>query len=91
MEGYHREVHEFCLSLCGATHVVQWGGSDVYKAGGKLFAIAGTDGMRGQTDVVGVNNTIISPSRRAVRNGTLPAHLPCASSLWRRRNCGRRP
>ena len=43
MEGYHREVHEFCLSLCGATHVVQWGGSDVYKAGGKLFAIAGTD------------------------------------------------
>ena len=43
MDGYRREVHEFCLSLSGATHVVQWGGSDVYKFGGKLFAIAGTD------------------------------------------------
>jgi len=43
LDGYHREVHEFCLSLSGATHVVQWGGSDVYKVGGKLFAIAGTD------------------------------------------------
>lgn len=28
------------MSLCGATHVVQWGGSDVYKVGGKVFAIA---------------------------------------------------
>jgi len=37
------QIHEFCLALCGATHVVQWGGSDVYKVGGKVFAIAGTD------------------------------------------------
>jgi len=36
-------LHAFCMSLCGATHVVQWGGSDVYKVGGKVFAIAGTD------------------------------------------------
>lgn len=43
MDHFHREIHEFCLSLSGATHVVQWGGSDVYKVGGKLFAIAGTD------------------------------------------------
>jgi predicted DNA-binding protein (MmcQ/YjbR family) len=37
------ELHAFCMSLCGATHVVQWGGSDVYKVGGKVFAIAGID------------------------------------------------
>lgn len=43
MDGHHREIHQFCLSLPGATHVVQWGGSDVYKVGDKVFAIAGTD------------------------------------------------
>ena len=32
-------LHSFCMSLSGATHVVQWGGSDVYKVGGKVFAI----------------------------------------------------
>jgi len=37
------DIHEFCLSLLGATHVVQWGGSDVYKVGGKVFAICSTD------------------------------------------------
>lgn len=31
------------MSLHAAMHVVQWGGSDVYKAGGKVFAIVGTD------------------------------------------------
>jgi len=29
----------FCQSLPHATHVVQWGGSDVWKVGGKVFAI----------------------------------------------------
>jgi len=37
------EIHEFCLSLLGAAHVVQWGGSDVYKVGGKVFAIISAD------------------------------------------------
>ena len=31
------------MSLCGATHVVQWGASGVYKVGGKVFAIVVTD------------------------------------------------
>jgi predicted DNA-binding protein (MmcQ/YjbR family) len=31
----------FCAALPGATHVVQWGGADVWKAGGKVFAIGG--------------------------------------------------
>ncbi len=29
-----------CLSLPAATYVNQWGGSHVYKVGGKVFAIA---------------------------------------------------
>lgn len=37
---------EGCMALCAgltaATHVVQWGHHDVWKVGGKVFAIAGT-------------------------------------------------
>jgi len=43
MDSLSKEIHEFCLSLLGVTHVVQWGGSDVYKVGGKVFAIISTD------------------------------------------------
>lgn len=35
------DIGAFCMSLGATTHVVQWGGSDVYKVGGKVFAIAG--------------------------------------------------
>lgn len=31
----------FCAGLPHTTHVVQWGKSDVYKIGGKLFAVVG--------------------------------------------------
>ncbi|HEY8614773.1 MmcQ/YjbR family DNA-binding protein [Phenylobacterium sp.] len=34
-------VDEICRGLPGVTHVIQWGGSDVYKVGGKVFAICG--------------------------------------------------
>ncbi len=37
------EYNRFCASLPAATHVVQWGGADVWKVGGKVFAIAGWD------------------------------------------------
>lgn len=33
------EFNQFCASLPATTHVVQWGGSDVWKVGGKLFAL----------------------------------------------------
>lgn len=29
----------FCASLPGTTHVVQWEGADVWKVGGKMFAV----------------------------------------------------
>ena len=35
------EFNAFCATLPAATHVVQWGGSDVWKIGGKMFAVAG--------------------------------------------------
>lgn len=35
------EYNAFCAGLPATTHVVQWGGSDVWKVGGKVFAIAG--------------------------------------------------
>lgn len=37
------EFNAFCKSLPATSHVVQWGGSDVWKVGGKVFAIAGFD------------------------------------------------
>lgn len=39
----------YCASLAHTTHVVQWGGSHVWKVAGKVFAIAsdrGDDGFR---------------------------------------------
>ena len=35
------DYNGFCASLPAATHVVQWGGADVWKVGGKVFAIGG--------------------------------------------------
>lgn len=35
------EYNAFCSSLPATTYVVQWGGSHVWKVGGKVFVIAG--------------------------------------------------
>lgn len=35
------EFNAYCASLPQTTHVVQWGNSDVWKVGGKLFAVGG--------------------------------------------------
>ena len=35
------EFNAFCAALPATTHVVQWGNSDVWKVGGKVFAICG--------------------------------------------------
>ena len=37
------EFNAFCDGLPATTHVVQWGGSHVWKVGGKVFAIGGWD------------------------------------------------
>jgi predicted DNA-binding protein (MmcQ/YjbR family) len=33
------EIEAFAMAMPAATKVVQWGGSDVYKVGGKVFAM----------------------------------------------------
>jgi predicted DNA-binding protein (MmcQ/YjbR family) len=35
------DFNEFCRALPATTYVVQWGGSHVWKVGGKVFAIGG--------------------------------------------------
>ncbi|QGY00399.1 MmcQ/YjbR family DNA-binding protein [Roseovarius faecimaris] len=35
------EFNSFCGGLTATTHVVQWGNADVWKVGGKVFAICG--------------------------------------------------
>jgi len=35
------QFNTFCGNFSAATHVIQWGGSDVWKVGGKVFAIGG--------------------------------------------------
>jgi predicted DNA-binding protein (MmcQ/YjbR family) len=35
------EFNQFCSALAATSHVVQWGDADVWKVGGKVFAIAG--------------------------------------------------
>ena len=37
----YQEFNKYCQSLPGATYVVQWGDSHVWKVGGKVFAIGG--------------------------------------------------
>ena len=35
------EYNDFCQSLIATSYVMQWGGSHVWKVGGKVFAIGG--------------------------------------------------
>lgn len=35
------EFNSFCASLKATSHVVQWGNSDVWKVGDKVFAVCG--------------------------------------------------
>jgi predicted DNA-binding protein (MmcQ/YjbR family) len=42
-----REVEVIAMALPAATKVVQWGDSDVYKVGGKVFAICGLSKAEG--------------------------------------------
>lgn len=39
------EINAFCGSLRAATHVVQWGGADVWKVCGKVFGINSDEGV----------------------------------------------
>lgn len=42
------DFNGFCGALPHTTHVVQWGGADVWKIGGKVFAICWSDDDGGE-------------------------------------------
>ena len=37
----YEAFNRYCKSLPATTHVQQWGGADVWKVGGKVFAVGG--------------------------------------------------
>ena len=43
----YEEFNAFCSALTATTHVVQWGGAQVWKVGGKVFAIGGWNKQEG--------------------------------------------
>ena len=49
----HETVARVAMALPAATHVVQWGGHDVYKVGGKVFAIAGDGSVSFKVSEIG--------------------------------------
>src|SRR5207302_464093 len=54
------------MALPAVTKVIQWGGSDVYKVGGKVFAICGDDGVSFKVTEIGfVALTEAGPGRQA--------------------------
>jgi len=47
------EIEAVALGLPATTRVVQWGGSDVYKVGGKVFAICGDESVSFKVTEIG--------------------------------------
>lgn len=47
------EIEAAAFALPAVTKVVQWGGADVYKVGGKVFAIVGDDSLSFKVSEIG--------------------------------------
>jgi len=47
------EIEAVAFALPAVTRVVQWGGSDVYKVGGKVFAICGDEAISFKVSDIG--------------------------------------
>lgn len=81
--GSDPRIDPICRALPAVTHVVQWGGHDVYKVGGKIFAIAG-DGLSLKVSDIGyevlTENGMARPAPYMARNKWVlfddPAALP---------------
>ena len=59
----YKEFNEFCGALPATSYIVQWGGSHVWKVGGKVFAIGGwerSDGSAVTFKVSDLNFDILS-------------------------------
>lgn len=44
----YEQFNDFCKLLAGASYVMQWGSSYVWKVGGKVFAIGGWEKINGE-------------------------------------------
>lgn len=47
------EIGAIAFALPAVTHVVQWGDSDVYKVGGKVFAVCGDGSVSFKVSEIG--------------------------------------
>jgi predicted DNA-binding protein (MmcQ/YjbR family) len=59
----YEEFNKYCGSFSAVSHVVQWGGSHVWKVGGKVFAIGGwekSDGAAVTFKVSDLNFDVLS-------------------------------
>lgn len=48
-----QDIEAVAFALPAVTRVIQWGASDVYKVGGKVFAICGDDGVSFKVTEIG--------------------------------------
>lgn len=74
----------FCASLRSVTHVVQWGGSSVWKVGGKIFAICSTWGNAAGNDLgdkISFKCSDLSYSILCEQEGIVPAPY-LARATW---------
>lgn len=62
------KFNNFCASLPQSTHVIQWGNSDVWKIGGKVYALCGwNDGVPAFTFKVSEMAFEILPDMKGIR------------------------
>ena len=69
------EFNDYCRSLPHTTHVIQWGNADVWKIGGKIFAIgSGWGEERSELDVkISFKCSDFSYSLLTEEEGIIPA------------------
>jgi predicted DNA-binding protein (MmcQ/YjbR family) len=76
----YEEFNDFCRSLAATTYVVQWGGSHVWKVGGRVFAIGGWER---QTEAYTFKVTPIAFEILKSRPGLRPApYLASRGMTW---------
>jgi predicted DNA-binding protein (MmcQ/YjbR family) len=76
----YEEFNGFCRSLAATTYIAQWGGSHVWKVGGKVFAIGGWEK---QTEAYTFKVTPIGFEILKSRQGLRPApYLASRGLTW---------
>jgi predicted DNA-binding protein (MmcQ/YjbR family) len=75
------DYNAYCRSLPATTYVMQWGGSHVWKVGGKVFAIGGWDD--GEQPHITFKVSEIAYEMLRVRKGLRPApYLASRGMKW---------